>query len=160
MGKKGNNQYDKNKILNELVNNQLKDVPDDKKLQLHDILRVRKNITTSIFDPKECCLWNGYVTNLNKSNKGTYVNFYFKHKKVALHRLLYYNYIGQISKNDYLKYNCNNKGICCNINHLNKFRYNKGENIEETSEVVDKSKKIKFIDKNDTDNNRLCVKFD
>ena len=58
--------------------NQRKNVPEDKKLYLHDIKRVCKNIKHSIFDDTNCCLWGGYITNLNKANKGTYINFYFR----------------------------------------------------------------------------------
>ena len=49
-----------------------------------------------------------------------YINFYFKGKKCALHRLLYLNYVGKLENKEYLKYKCKNKGVCCNINHFNK----------------------------------------
>ena len=39
---------------------------------------------------------------------------------MSLHRILYLNYIDDLNKNEYLKFNCPNKGICCNINHFNK----------------------------------------
>lgn len=118
-----------NNLMMELFKKQLP-TSEDKKLYLHDIKRICKNINNSIFG-NECSLWNGYITNLNKFNKGTYINFYFKKKKVALHRLLYINYIGHLKDNEYIKFTCPNKGICCNINHLKKFKYNKPkENIE------------------------------
>lgn len=115
-----------NQILKELIRNQRSDVDEDKKLYLQDIQRICKNVSSSPFHKTECCVWEGYITNLNKANKGTYINFYFRHKKVALHRLMYANYVGDIHHTDYLKYTCNNKGLCCNINHLQKFKYNKG----------------------------------
>ena len=31
--------------------------------------------------------------------------------------------IGDIDKNEYLKFNCQNKGVCCNINHFYKNNY-------------------------------------
>ena len=61
---------------------------------------------------------------LNKANKGTYINFYFRQKKVALHRLLYINYIGDLSNEEYLKLKVITR-VCCNANHLKKFKYNK-----------------------------------
>lgn len=87
--------------------------------------RICKYIDTSIFDKNKCCLWNGYITNINNSNKGTYVNFYFRNKKVALHRLLYSNFVAPLNSSEYLKFNCDNKGICCNINHYEKYKYSK-----------------------------------
>jgi hypothetical protein len=62
---------------------------------------------------------------MNNLNKGRYVNFYFRRKKVALHRLLYVNFIGNLNDDEYLKFSCDNKGICCNIHHLKKFKYQK-----------------------------------
>ena len=116
-----------NFIFTEMIKKQRKDIPENKKLSLHDIKRICKNLNQSIFTDK-CSLWSGYVTNKNKTNKGTYVNFYFRHKKVALHRLLYINYNNDLSDNEYLKYTCCNKGVCCNVNHLRKFKYNKKSN--------------------------------
>ena len=78
------NNSKKNKLLVELLQKQLKEIDPDKKLFLHDLQRICKNIKKSIFDTDDCCLWTGYVTNLNKDNKGTYINFYFRHKKVCV----------------------------------------------------------------------------
>jgi hypothetical protein len=91
--------------------------------------RICKYIDTSIFDQANCCIWNGYITNMNNSNKGTYVNFYFRNKKVALHRLLYSNFVAPLDSSEYLKFNCDNKGICCNINHYEKYKYSKSNGI-------------------------------
>jgi hypothetical protein len=109
------------KVLSELLSNQLKKVDIAKKLDYSDIRRLTKYIDKSIFNSSECVLWKGYVTNLNNKSKGTYINFFFKQKKYALHRLLYINYIGPLYDEEYLKFNCENKGCCCNINHIQKF---------------------------------------
>lgn len=127
-------QKDNIDIFNELMKKQRKDVPTDKKLHYNDIKRICKYINNSIFDDDICCLWCGYVTNVNSGNKGTYINFYFGGKKVALHRLLYINFVGPLSPDEYLKFNCDNKGICCNVNHLKKFKYQKKPDGEENSE--------------------------
>ena len=37
---------------------------------------------------------------------------------MALHRLLYINFIGNLHDNSYLQFTCKNKGACCNINHI------------------------------------------
>jgi len=81
------------------------------------------DIENSIFGD-ECCVWQGYVTNHNKPNKTNYVNFFFNKKKRSLHRILYYNFVGPLSSDHYLRYTCKNCGVCCNINHLQKFKYN------------------------------------
>lgn len=111
-------------ILDELVNRQLKDVPTEWKLQYSDMDRICRYIDKSIFDD-ECCLWSGYITNANNLEKGTYINFYFRNKKVALHRLLYSNFVAPLDSSEYLKFNCENKGICCNVKHYEKYKYSK-----------------------------------
>jgi len=78
-----------------------------------------------MFDKNICCLWNGYVSNAHSSSKGTYINFYFRTKKVALHRLLYCNFVEALENNEYLKFTCDNKGTCCNLKHIKKYKYNK-----------------------------------
>lgn len=120
-----NNQLISNELLKELLSKQLKNVPKDKKLQYIDLKKICKHINSSMFDKNNCCIWSGYVTNTNNSNKGVYINFYFKKKKVALHRLIYINFIGQLSDEEYLRFTCVNKGKCCNVYHLKKFKYHK-----------------------------------
>lgn len=105
-------------IFQELIINQRKDCKDNKKLSLSDMKRIAKNLKTSIFNKNECSIWNGYITNYNKVDKPNYINFYFRHKKVALHRLLFENYITELGDDQYLKFNCKNKGCCVNINHM------------------------------------------
>lgn len=145
----------KNKILVELLNKQLTDIPNDKKMNIYDINRLCNNIKSSIFGD-ECCIWNGYITKLKNQNK--YINFYFKGKKCALHRLLYLNYVGNLDNKEYLKYKCKNKGVCCNINHFHKIEKKiTKKNIEikknnkEKKKIIDDEKKsieiLKFNDK-------------
>ncbi|AYV84233.1 MAG: hypothetical protein Hyperionvirus20_11 [Hyperionvirus sp.] len=112
------------KIFRDLVSKQLRNIPTNKKLQLSDIKRIARRINGSVSDPNKCAIWSGYITNINNASKGTYVNFYFRKKKVALHRLLYINFIGDLEDDEYLKFNCENKGKCCNVHHMNKFKYN------------------------------------
>ena len=116
---------DSSVLLKQLINKQIKTIPSNKKLSYSDLKRIVKYIDTSIFNNDDCCMWKGYVTNSkpDKNHKGAYVNFYFKRKKVALHRLLYGNFKEDIDDSDYLKYTCDNKGSCCNINHMVKFAY-------------------------------------
>lgn len=123
------NSINDNNILNELFINQLKNIDIDKKLNYCDIQRISKFIKCSIFNKNVCSLWTGYITNDNNINKGVYINFYFNKKKIALHRLLYSNYVGILSDKEYIKYNCINKGKCCNIHHMSKFTYKKNNTV-------------------------------
>lgn len=130
-----------NEIFKELLKNQLPNVPSQWRLNINDMKRICKYINSSIFDLENCCIWNGYVTNMNNTNKGTYVNFYFKNKKVALHRLLYSNFVAPLDSSEYLKFNCDNKGICCNINHYEKYKYSKSNNTKKKNLNKKKLKK-------------------
>ena len=151
-----------NEIFKELIKKQLPDTPTQWKLNINDMKRICKYIDTSIFDKDNCCIWNGYITNMNNSNKGTYVNFYFRNKKVALHRLLYSNFVAPLDSSEYLKFNCDNKGICCNINHYEKYKYSKNNNVKKESKHKEQKKEIKEISiisgSNDPDN--LIINFD
>ena len=118
------------------------------KLSLQDLKRISNNLDTSIFNENECVIWKGYVTNKNNSQRAKYINFYFNHKKMALHRLLYINFIDFLDKNQYIKYTCNNKGQCCNLNHIKKVNNAKQKTKE----------KPVIITKKENDNN--IVSFD
>ena len=135
-----------NEIFKELIKRQLPDVPAQWKLNINDMKRICKYINTSIFDTETCCIWNGYITNINNSNKGTYVNFYFRNKKVALHRLLYSNFVAPLDSSEYLKFNCENKGICCNINHYEKYKYSKNNAVfkKEIKHKISLNKSISY----------------
>jgi hypothetical protein len=161
-----NKTLSNDEILRELLNKQIDDVDIDKKMQYSDLKRMCKYIDTSIFDEDQCCIWKGYVTNSNNSKKGTYINFYFKGKKAALHRLLYCNFVEELSNECYLKFNCENKGTCCNISHLKKFYYNKEKPIKKSKKSKGSKKSKDKTDKTihnvtiETDPNKLIITFD
>ena len=147
-----------NEIFKELIRNQLVNVPIQWKLQINDMKRICKYIKNSIFDGTQCCIWTGYVTNVNNKNKGTYVNFYFKNKKVALHRLLYSNFISPLQPDEYIKFSCDNKGICCNIRHYKKYTYVTGDVKKYQVNKTDKNSIENFTQHDSSDS--LTVKFD
>ncbi len=118
----------KNKILIELVNNQKQNIENEKKLDVKSLQRISRNVEGSLFEDK-CILWQGYITYISSTDVH-YINFFFNGKKHALHRLLYLNFIGDVKKNEYLKYTCNNKGKCCNINHIIKINSKKTLELE------------------------------
>ncbi len=122
----------------EILDRQLKNLPTEQKLQHRDINRICKNVGESLFSPNECCLWRGYITNRNNLDKGRYVNFYFKKKKLALHRLLYTNLVGSLGDNEYLKFTCPNKGQCCNMLHMRKFRKFQKKDQQQTASSPNK----------------------
>ena len=74
-------KHKNNNMFKELIKKQRNNIPNDKKLQLNDLKRICKHINYSIFDKKICSIWSGYITNHNNSNKGTYINFYYKKKR-------------------------------------------------------------------------------
>lgn len=159
---KGSIKKNSNEIFKELIKRQLPNVPQQWKLNINDMKRICKYINTSIFDNNSCCIWNGYITNMNNSNKGTYVNFYFRNKKVALHRLLYSNFVAPLDSSEYLKFNCDNKGICCNINHYEKYKYAKNStSIKRNQKAKDIKKDIKEISiVSSNDNEKIIIDFD
>lgn len=152
-------------IYVELIEKQLHYVPENWKLSINDMKRVCKYIETSIFDKNECCVWGGYITNMHNSNKGTYVNFYFKNKKMALHRLLYSNFVSPLHPTEYLKFNCENKGICCNVNHYEKYKYSKSSKVKSKPTQKDSKKDIKEVmlvecDSSDSNADLLTLDFE
>tara|TARA_B100001248_G_scaffold170318_1_gene129024 strand:+ start:15285 stop:15737 length:453 start_codon:yes stop_codon:yes gene_type:complete len=143
-------------IYLELIQKQRKECKDSKKLNLSELKRISKNLDTSIFSEDSCSIWTGYITNNTSDVKPSYINFYFRNKKIALHRLLYENYIDNLDKNQYLKYNCKNKGICCNVNHIEVVNSNKNEKINKVNPKEDKEEDNEKEDKN----TNLIVNFD
>lgn len=145
----------KNKLLTELCLKQRKKLDKKYSLELNDIIRLLKNIDNSIFNKTECVLWKGYLTKCN-NNKSCYVNFYLKKRKLALHRILYINFIDDLDIKYYLKFTCNNPGKCCNINHIVKV-YNEDvdtnnintNNTTNTQDIVNTKKPIEVDITND-----------
>mgnify|MGYP000576626795 CR=1 FL=1 len=136
---------DKHKLVRELVSMQLQTVVPHRRLLHKDLRRLAKYIDSSI-NSDECCIWNGYVTN-TKNSRGSYINFFFRNKKVALHRLLYENFKGPLGDDCYIKFTCehdDNIGTCCNINHMIKYKYNTKHYDEEIEDVKEKNPKKKI----------------
>jgi len=127
----------KNKLLTELCLKQRKKADKKYFLELNDLIRLLKNIDGNIFNKTDCVLWKGYLTKCN-NNKSCYVNFYLKKRKLALHRILYINFIDDLDVKHYLKFTCDNPGKCCNINHILKV-------YEEDEVVVVDAKKEEII---------------
>ncbi len=157
---KVNSDENKNEIFKELLVKQLKNICSSKKLQFSDIKRISKFLRETIFDENKCSLWNGYITNEKNQSKGTYINFYFNKKKIALHRLLYINYIGEITNDEYIKFSCDNKGKCCTIAHMKKYTYYK--NIDGNEHIPDINQENTSSNNNihiNTNKEKLVVEF-
>ena len=127
-------------ILTKLIKNQ-RNIELSNKLTFQDLKRVSSNLTTDIFGD-ECSIWNGYVTNLNHDKKNNYISFFYKNKKIALHRLLFLNYVDNLDNSEYLKFTCENKGRCCTLKHISKVSH------KSTEKSTEKSTKSSIIDKN------------
>lgn len=119
-----------NVIFTELIHKQLRDVEESRRMTQSDLQRVAKHVEVGLFQKSGCCMWKGYVTNVNKRNKGTYINFYFRQKKVPLHRLLYQNFVGPLDFDDYIRFRCSNKGFCCNTLCLERRKYKNRDKAE------------------------------
>lgn len=140
---------DNKKILMELMDKQLKNIPIERKLQFKDLKRIAKYINSSIFG-NNCSLWQGYVTNESNIKRGTYVNFFFRNKKVALHRLLYENYVDALGDEHYLKFtcDCSTSGKCCNVTHMTKHAYNSKDEYIKINEYDACTVQLEKIKKN------------
>ena len=144
----------KNKLFIELINNQID--AKYKKLDVKSLQRISRNIDKSIFKD-ECVIWNGYITYI-KDTDVHYINFFYNKKKHALHRLLYLNFIGHINDNEYIKYKCDNKGKCCNINHFYKIKSRKKRNSEndlENNNLENNNLENNNLEKKNIENNNL-----
>ena len=163
IGMSGQNLVEKKKLVRDLVSRQLTNIAPHRRLLYKDLCRISKYISTSIASDDDCCIWNGYVTN-TKNARGSYINFFFRNKKVALHRLLYENFIGSLDDNHYIKFTCEREdsdGTCCNVAHMIKYKYNtKYCGDCEESENLHKKNGIK---QNNTENNlkdKIVLTFD
>ena len=127
----------------EMIQRQLSGISTEDRLSVGDIKRICKKIDSSVFDPVKCSIWKGYVTGgkradkakkalkPKKNDKGSYINFFFRNGKVALHRLLFRNFVGSLDSSEFLRFTCKNKGTCCNVNHYEKNSYAKSHAREE-----------------------------
>jgi hypothetical protein len=131
--------------IRELLENQLKSIPLERRLINRDIVRISKYIDSSVFG-NECCLWSGYITNTKNNNKGSYINFFFRNTKVPLHRLLYENYVEPLGNEHYIKFSCDeihgHSGRCCNVNHMIKCKYKNGTTDEVKLQKIIEKKKL------------------
>lgn len=105
-------------IFETLLNKQKTNLDPKRRLEFKDIKRLTKYIDFNFFSPDECCHWR-LTPKATKPKK--YITFYFNGKKVSLYRLLYYNFVGDINDNEYIRLSCGYKGSCVNYNHFNKF---------------------------------------
>lgn len=125
----------KKKLLAELCVKQRKHDNEKYQLEINDLTRFLKHVETSIFNTNECVLWSGSLTKCN-NGKSHYVNYYLNKRKLALHRILYINFVGDLDNKQYLKYTCDNPGRCCNIKHFIKVNDEEIE-TEESSDSED-----------------------
>lgn len=161
------NVVDKHKLVRDLVSTQLPNVAPHRRLLHKDLRRIAKYIDTPIASDDTCCIWKGYVTN-TKNSRGSYINFFFRNKKVAFHRLIYENFKGPIDNNYYIKFICekeDSNSTCCNINHMIKYKYNTKcceESKELDKPVSENCKKIKKKNSiiNDNFADKITLSFD
>ena len=102
-----------NTIYKDMIEKQLPNIQENK-LTNSDILRISNKLNENIFTDN-CVIYNG--TYYRRNNK-YYIPFYYKYKKISLTRILFINYVEEINSNFYIKYTCNNKGLCCCLSHM------------------------------------------
>jgi hypothetical protein len=112
-----------NAILTELLEKQRKNI--EYRLNFNDMRRISSKLENSIFG-EHCSLWTG--TKLKMANS-VYISFQFNGKRTPLQRLLYRNFVEDISENEYLAYCKESGGECCTIKHFSK-KNTKSHNIE------------------------------
>ena len=145
-------------LLKELITKQRKNISMENKLQYSDLLRLLKYITSSIFDENHCSIWNGHIIERppkDDKNEYNYINFYFRKKKVMLHRLLFINFVDNLETGEYVKFICENKGKCCNINHLKKI-----DNGKKTVIIHNINHKPIEIETNEDNSKELIIDFE
>lgn len=151
------------KYIGELMQNQLKTISPARRLLYKDLVRISKFLSTSLWDKNSCCMWLGYVTSSKHSRKGSYITFFYRNKKVALHRILYDNFVGELDDNHYLKFTCENvenRGRCCNIYHMVKHKYNVNEADDNTNNTNDEiAENISNIDINEKNDDSIVIEF-
>lgn len=103
-------------IFKLMIDHQRAAVGEHYRLTENDIRRISRYIKADIFNTRQCVLWDGYIN--QKGNKTQYAKISFRGKKVLLHRLLYHNFIGDVSESDEILYTCKNRGKCCTLAHL------------------------------------------
>jgi hypothetical protein len=130
--------HDVNEIFDLLKNNVKDTTTDYLKLNDNDLMRLAKYIDGNIFKGNDCVLWKGYIN--QHGSKTQYAKISYRGKKVLLHRLLYHNFINNITDEDEIIYLCKNRGKCCLIKHL-QLRI-KSPNLSITK-ITNRKKKIK-----------------
>ena len=101
--------------LRNLLSHQRKNIPDIGlygKLLFDDMKRIDLFISGDpIVDVKNCCLFTG-------RRKNDYCYFSYRGRKTSIIRLMYHNFIEDINPLHRIKHTCENKGVCCNLNHI------------------------------------------
>lgn len=144
---------DKKHLMTELCVKQRKHNNKKYLLKNKDLQRFINNINDSIFNnDNKCVIWNGKTI---KNKKVEYVNFYLNKKKFALHRILYINFIDDINDNQYIKFNCNNSGKCCNLKHM-VIKQNINNVIKEEN-ILSNVKITKYL--SDDNKNKIIIIF-
>lgn len=127
-----------------LISLQRKEVPDIGlygKLDFEDLKRIDRCISGDPLKSNKCCLY------LRKLVKNSYSTFSFRGKKTSILRILYHNYIDDIKPNSRIKYSCENKGLCCNLNHFKVIEVEETPEIEENIEKnVENTEKKEIFD--------------
>jgi hypothetical protein len=105
-----------NNIINEILEKQLDNIDEKKKLTYKDILKILTKIDSpSFFNENKCVLWCKTSNTIKIDND---IN-----RRNIVQRILYQNFVSNdLDRCEFIKYKCHNRQTCCNINHLYKTR--------------------------------------
>lgn len=105
----------KHDLLTEMIKRQREVISQQQnygRLSFKDLKRLEKYLPQSIFDTDECVIYSGYI------NKKLTSGFSYNKKKVLVNRILYHNFIDELDDTLIIENTCQNKGICCSLQHL------------------------------------------
>ena len=100
------------------------------RLDFEDMKRIDRLICGDPIKDSSCCIFLG-----KKKNK--YCCFSYRGKKTSVLRLLYHNLVDDIKPDHKIIHTCENKTICCNINHFYMLEKENDEEISDFEEMSD-----------------------
>lgn len=105
--------------LRDLVTFQLPNIDFSVKLKYSDLIRLSPKLSVSPFR-HQCSLWTAYVCKSIPRSKN--VVFFFNRKKQDIRRIIYANFVGELTARNYIKMECGNRECMC-IHHMRKGTY-------------------------------------
>lgn len=149
------------KLFKELRESQRSEnvIPKHLRLNSRHLLTIASKSVTETFNTDECIVWTGYIRKFNAGNYKV-IPFSINGRLRLLHRLLYLNFVGELSRTEHLRFECKTDG-CCNYKHLYKCKEKKVSVHRKTAStmtrMVLKPRRSKLVDNSDKVK-KICLK--